>query len=83
MQTPQILGKRKPSDAFPVSPVRRVQTLPDIGSMIHGPHSSFNRPVHASKSAANMCYYHLMSRLQLPELLLHHIALHLELADPN
>lgn len=46
-QTPQILGKRK-SDTFPVSPVRRVQTFPDIGSTIYGPHSPFNRPVHAT-----------------------------------
>lgn len=49
-QTSQILGKRK-SDTFPVSPVRRVQTLPDIGSVIHGPHSPFNKPVHASASS--------------------------------
>ncbi|KAG2354292.1 hypothetical protein BDR07DRAFT_350841 [Suillus spraguei] len=47
MQTSQILGKRK-SDTFTVSPARRVQTPPDIGSMIHGPHSLFNKPVHAT-----------------------------------
>jgi hypothetical protein len=82
IQTSQILGKRK-SDTFPVSPARRVHTLPDIGSTIHGPHSPFNRPVHASKSSADIRYYHLMSRLQLPQLVLRHKALHLELADLN
>lgn len=50
IQTSQILGKRK-SDTFPVSPARRVHTLPDIGSTIHGPHSPFNRPVHATSAA--------------------------------
>ncbi|KAG1773367.1 P-loop containing nucleoside triphosphate hydrolase protein [Suillus placidus] len=50
-QTSQILGKRK-SDTFPVSPVRRVQTLPDIGSVIHGPHSPFNKPVHATDTSS-------------------------------
>ncbi|KAG2137485.1 SNF2 family N-terminal domain-containing protein [Suillus clintonianus] len=50
MQTSQTLGKRK-SDTFPVSPVRRVQTLPDVGSMIHGPQSPFNKPVPATSAA--------------------------------
>ncbi|KAG1740604.1 SNF2 family N-terminal domain-containing protein [Suillus lakei] len=50
MQTPQTLGKRK-SDTFPVSPVRRVQTLSDIGSVIHGPQSPFNKPVHTTSAA--------------------------------
>lgn len=50
MQIPQIIGKRK-SDTFPVSPVR-VQALPDIGSMIHGPHSPFNRPMHATGTSS-------------------------------
>ncbi|KAG2133783.1 P-loop containing nucleoside triphosphate hydrolase protein [Suillus bovinus] len=69
--TTQILGKRNSeSDTFPVSPVRRVQTLPDIGSVIHGPHSPFNKPVHASKRIADICYYHLTSR---PQLALHHM----------
>ncbi|KAG1894583.1 SNF2 family N-terminal domain-containing protein [Suillus fuscotomentosus] len=49
IQTSQILGKRKSeSNTFPVSPVRRAQTLPDVDSTIHGPHSQFNKPVHAT-----------------------------------
>jgi SNF2 family DNA or RNA helicase len=52
IQTSQILGKRK-SDTFPVSPVRRVQTLPDIGSTIHGPYSPFNKPVHATGASSH------------------------------
>ncbi|KAG2117059.1 SNF2 family N-terminal domain-containing protein [Suillus discolor] len=53
IQTSQILGKRKSeSDTFPVSPVMRARTLPDIDSMIHGPHSSLNRPVHATGASS-------------------------------
>ncbi|KAG1859721.1 SNF2 family N-terminal domain-containing protein [Suillus subluteus] len=52
MQTSQILGKRK-SDTFPVSPVRRVRTLPDIGSVVHGPNSPFNKPVYATGASSH------------------------------
>ncbi|KAG0693266.1 SNF2 family N-terminal domain-containing protein [Suillus ampliporus] len=49
IQTSQTLGKRK-LDTIPVSPVRRAQTIPDVGSMIHGPHSPFNKPVYATST---------------------------------
>ncbi|KAG1750363.1 SNF2 family N-terminal domain-containing protein [Suillus paluster] len=49
MQTSQTLGKRK-SDTLPVSPVRKAQTIPDMGPVIHGPQSPFNKPVYATSA---------------------------------
>ncbi|KAG0693881.1 SNF2 family N-terminal domain-containing protein [Suillus ampliporus] len=65
IQTSQTLGKRK-LDTIPVSPVRRAQTIPDVGSMIHGPHSPFNKPVYASKRTTDIRHYSLIYDNETP-----------------
>ncbi|OJA08757.1 hypothetical protein AZE42_08874 [Rhizopogon vesiculosus] len=42
MQTSQTLGKRKPGN-LPVAPESTAEIIPDIGYMIHGPNSPFNK----------------------------------------